>query len=69
MASILPNKSVLKAEGIPSKKVKIIVITDALFLLILNLSISVETGISMREIKEVIAVSYTHLTLPTKAHV
>ena len=30
IASILPNKSVLKAEGIPSKKVKIIVMADAL---------------------------------------
>ena len=55
IASILPNKSVLKAEGIPSKKVKIIVIKDALFLFILNLSIMVDTGISIREIKEVIA--------------
>ena len=55
MASIFPNKSVLKAEGMPSKKIKTIVIKEALFLFILNLSISEETGISMRETKEVIA--------------
>ena len=55
IASILPNKSVLIAEGIPSRKINITVMRDALFLLILYLSISVDTGISMREIKEVIA--------------
>ena len=55
IASILPNKSVLMAEGIPSKKIKITVMKEALFLFNLYLSISVDTGISMREIKEVIA--------------
>ena len=58
IASIVPRILVLNAEGIPIIKVNPTVSIDARFLFTLNLSIRVATGISSREIRDVIAAIY-----------